>query len=42
MDLKVTPVHSISNFKQNTTAKEGMKKKSPASFAEILKNAMKK
>ncbi|CQR74150.1 hypothetical protein SOV_22780 [Sporomusa ovata DSM 2662] len=42
MDLKIIPIQSISNFKQNTTAKEETKKKSPVSFAEILKDAMKK
>lgn len=43
MDLKVMPIQTIPKFKQDTTsAKEELKKKSPVSFEEILKNAMKK
>ena len=42
MELKVTPIQSASNYKPNTTtSKEELKKKSPVSFKEILKNAMK-
>ena len=42
MDLRVVAIQSIPNSKQNpTTTKDGSKKKPPASFAEVLKDAMK-
>ncbi|WP_371379312.1 hypothetical protein [Sporomusa aerivorans] len=43
MDLKVAAIQSTQNFKQNsTTSREGSKKKPPTSFADILKNVMKR